>query len=109
MRLVLPEIYQSPTATVARRRFHVWWRWVRWGARQQPKNRLRARVQVADLVEKHLAGSVAHWKWGVTNAFMEGRNSVFSATKRKARGYRSTTYLVTMLYFVAGKLRFPQF
>ena len=33
----------------------------------------------------------------------------FSATKRKARGYRSTTYLITMLYFVAGKLRFPQF
>jgi transposase len=45
----------------------------------------------------------------VTNAFMEGLNSVFSATKRKARGYRSTTHLITMLYFVAGKLRFPQF
>ena len=23
------------------------------------------------------------------------------------RGYRSTTHLITMLYFVAGKLRFP--
>jgi hypothetical protein len=33
--------------------------------------------------------------------------SVFSATKRKARGYRSTTNLITMLYFVAGKLRLP--
>jgi transposase len=42
-------------------------------------------------VEQHLAGILAHWKWGVTNAFMEGLNSVFSATKRKARGYRSTT------------------
>jgi hypothetical protein len=30
-------------------------------------------------------------------------------TKRKARGYRSTTHLITMLYFVAGKLRLPQF
>jgi transposase len=45
----------------------------------------------------------------VTNAFMEGLNSVFSATKRKARGYRSTTHMIAMLYFVAGKLRFPQF
>ena len=45
----------------------------------------------------------------VTNAFMEGLNSVFSATKRKARGYRSTTHLITMLYFVAGRLRLPQF
>ena len=59
--------------------------------------------------DKHLAGILAHWKWGVTNAFMEGLNSVFSGTKRRARGYRSTTHLTTMLYFVAGKLRLPQF
>ena len=109
MRLVLQDIYRSATATVARQRLRVWCRWVRWVARQQPKNLLRSMVKVADLVEKHLAGILAHWKWGVTNAFMAGLNSVFSATKRKARGYRSTTHLITMLYFVAGKLRFPQF
>ncbi len=109
MRLVLQDIYQSPTATVAQHRFRVWCRWVRWVARQQPKNLLRAMVKVAEMVEKHLAGILAHWKWGVTNAFMEGLNSVFSATKRKARGYRSTTHMITMLYFVAGKLRLPQF
>ena len=109
MRLVLQDIYQSPTATVAGHRFRVWCRWVRWVARKQPQNILRPMVQVAEMVEKHLAGILAHWKWGVTNAFMEGLNSVFSATKRKARGYRSTTHMITMLYFVAGKLRFPQF
>ena len=109
MRLVLQDIYMSPTATVARHRFRVWCRWVRWVARQQPKNLLRSMVKVAAMVENHLAGILAHWKWGVTNAFMEGLNSVFSATKRKARGYRSTTHLITMLYFVAGKLRFPQY
>ncbi len=109
MRLVLQDIYRSATATVARHRFRVWCRWVRWVARFQPKNLLRSMVKVADLVEHHLAGILAHWKWGVTNAFLEGLNSVFSATKRKARGYRSTTHLITMLYFVAGKLRLPPF
>jgi transposase len=109
MRLVLQDIYRSATATIARQRFRVWCRWVRWVARLQPNNLLRSMVKVADSVEQHLTGILAHWKWGVTNAFMEGLNSVFSATKRKARGYRSTTYLITMLYFVAGKLRFPQF
>jgi transposase len=109
MRLVLQDIYRSASAAVARRRFRVWCRWVRWVARRQPQNLLRWMLKVADSVEKHLAGILAHWKWGVTNAFMEGLNSVFSATKRKARGYRSTTYLITMLYFVAGKLRLPQF
>jgi transposase len=109
MRLVLQDIYRSPTAGVARQRFRVWIRWVRWVARQQPRNLLRSMVKVADLVETHLAGILAHWKGGLTNAFMEGLNSVFSATKRKARGYRSSTHLITMLYFIAGKLRLPQF
>ncbi len=108
MRLVLQDIYQSPTATVAQKRFGGWGRWVRWVASKHPQKLRHSMVKVADLVEKHLAGILAHWKWGLTNAFMEGLNSVFSATKRKARGYRSTTYLITMLYFVAGKLRFPQ-
>ena len=65
--------------------------------------------KVADRVEKHLAGILAHWKWGLTSAFLEDLNSVFRATKRQARGYRSTTHLITMLCFVAGKLRWPQF
>ena len=65
-------------------------------------------IKVAKTIEKHLGGIVAHWKWGLTNAFMEGLNSVFSAVKRKARGYRSSIYLITMLYLVAGKLRLPQ-
>ena len=34
---------------------------------------------------------------------------LFQATKRKARGYRSSEYLITMLYLVAGKLRLPHF
>ena len=50
---------------------------------------------------------LAHWKRGLTTAFMEGLNSLFSPTKRKARGYRTTKNLLTMLYFVAGKLKVP--
>jgi transposase len=109
MRLVLQDIYRSPTAGTARRRFQVWCRWVRWVARFYKASLLASMVKLAHMIENHLAGILAHWKWGVTNAFMEGLNSVFSATKRKARGYRSTTHLITMLYFTAGKLRLPQF
>jgi transposase len=108
MRLVLQDIYRSPDATTARHRFEVWCRWVRWVARFYKFNLMASMVKLAQMVKDHLKGILAHWKWGVTNAFMEGLNSVFSATKRKARGYRSTTHLITMLYFTAGKLRFPQ-
>jgi transposase len=109
MRLVLQDIYRSADAGTARHRFKVWCRWVRWVARFYKASLFASMLKLAQMVENHLAGILAHWKWGVTNAFMEGLNSVFSATKRKARGYRSTTHLIAMLYFVAGKLRLPQF
>jgi transposase len=111
IRLVLQDIYRSANAATARHRFRVWCRWVRWVARfyVYKAHLLAPMVKVAQMVENHLQGIVAHWKSGVTNAFMEGLMSVFSGTKRKARGYRSTTHLITMLYFVAGKLRLPQF
>ena len=109
MRLVLQDIYRSAHAATARHRFRVWCRWVRWVARFYKTNLLASMVKLAQMVENHLAGILAHWKWGVTNAFMEGLNSVFSGTKRRARGYRSTLHLITMLYLVAGKLRLPQF
>jgi transposase len=107
MRLVLQDIYRSPNATVAQKRLKVWCRWVRWVARFYKSYVFRTMVKMAKMVEDHLAGIVAHWKWGLTNAFMEGLNSVFSAVKRKARGFRSPVYLITMLYLVAGKLRLP--
>src|SRR5207247_1147217 len=71
------------------------------------------------LVEEHgagkhreladLEGILGHWKDGLTTAFLEGLNSLFSATKSKARGYRSTEYQIAMLYFVAGKLEIPYY
>jgi transposase len=109
MRLVLQDIYRSPDAQTASHRFKVWCRWVRWTARFYKGGLFDSMLKLAQMIENHLAGILAYWKWGITNAFMEGLNSVFSATKRKARGYRSSVYLITMLYFTAGKLRLPQF
>jgi hypothetical protein len=38
---------------------------------------------------------------------MEGIDSVFSAVKLRARGFRSTQNFVTMQYFTAGNLDIP--
>jgi hypothetical protein len=38
---------------------------------------------------------------------MEGHNSVFSAVKRKARGFRSVHNLISMLYLTACLLNVP--
>ena len=109
LRLLFQNIYQEPTAGRAESRFWAWCRLVRRVARRDSETLLEPMVKAAAMVERHLKGILAHWKWGVTNAFMEGLNSVFQATKRKARGYRSPEYLIAMLYFTAGKLRLPQF
>jgi len=65
--------------------------------------------EAAAMVNRHLEGILGHWKAGLTTAFLEGLNSLFSATKRKARGYRSSEYLIAMLYLVAGKLEIPSY
>ncbi len=109
MRLELQRAYAAGTARVARSRFVQWCRWVRTEAEGLASGLLEPMRQAADMVERHLEGILGHWKEGLTTAFLEGLNSLFSATKRKARGYRSTVYQIAMLYFVAGKLEIPYF
>jgi transposase len=37
---------------------------------------------------------------------LEAINSLIQSAKAKARGFRSTEYLITMVYLIAGKLDF---
>jgi transposase len=106
MRLVLQDIYKNAAATEAKKKFKDWCEWVR-TAGKSASGLLEPMVKVTNMIEKNVEGILAHWKQGLTTAFLEGLNSLFSATKRKARGYRSTEYLIPMLYFVAGKLNIP--
>lgn len=109
MRLELQKAYAAASATVARSRLMEWCRWVKAEAEAIVSGLLEPMRQAAEMVERHLEGILGHWKAGLTTAFLEGLNSLFSATKRKARGYRSTEYQTAMLYFVAGKLEVPYY
>lgn len=107
MKLELQKIYQMTDPRLATRRLKVWCWWVKRTARKHCKVILSSMIKVAEMIENHFEGVAAHWVSGLTNAFMEGLNSVFQATKRKARGYRNSVYLITMLYFTSGKLKLP--
>lgn len=109
MRLELQKAYASLSERVARSRFVKWCQWVRTEAEASASDLLEPMRKAAEMVERHLEGILGHWKEGLTTAFLEGLNSLFSATKRKARGYRSTEYQIAMLYFVAGKLDIPHY
>ncbi len=72
--------------------------------REQTGELLEPMARVARMIEGHLEGIVALWTHGLTTAFMQGLNSLFSAVKRKARGYQTVEYMTTMLYFVSVRL-----
>jgi transposase len=107
MRLILQDIYKLKTVSKARAELGMWCQWVMEKAAKKGHELLQPMVKVAAMVERHIDGILGHWKEGLTTAYLEGLNSLFSATKRKARGYRTTRNLLTMLYFVAGKLSIP--
>ena len=107
MRLTLQDIYDIPDSRVAKRKLQAWCRWVRRVAKKHASLLFHQMVKCAGMIERHLEGILAHWRNKTTNAFLEALNSVFSAVKRKARGFRSTDNLIAMLYFTAGKLRIP--
>lgn len=106
MRLAFQDAYRLPGASGARRRLEARCRWERMGRKRWGALFVEME-KFAGSVERPLEGILAHWRHGVTNAFLEGLNSVFSAVKRRARGFRSFEHLRTMLHLVAGKLRLP--
>lgn len=107
MRLSLQDLYQLDFEAKAKRKLQTWCRWVQRVAARHKSLLFAPMRKVAEMILRHLCGILAHWKLRTTNAFMEGLMSVFSATKRKARGYRSTDNLITMLYFTSANLRLP--
>jgi transposase len=107
IRLELRDIYQrTKKAELAATRLKNWVQWAR-AKSEQFGEWLKPIAKLADTIEKHMEGILAHWDGQLTTAYMEGLNSVFSAVKRKARGYKNSVYMITMLYFVAGKLNIP--
>ena len=104
VRLELRDIYQnSRHRAQAEYRLNAWLNWARakcerWGSCLRPLDK------AVKSIETHLDGILAHWESELSTAYLEGLNSVFSAVKRKARGYKNLDYLKTMLYFVAAKL-----
>jgi transposase len=106
MWLVLQYIYERQDIEEAKKPFRNWCAWVH-AMLDQTGELLEPMARAARMIEGHLEGILAKWNRGLTTAFMEGLKRMFSALKRKARGYRTVEYMTTMLYIVAGKLTLP--
>ena len=70
-------------------------------------SRLEPIKKAAYTIKRHWDGILRWFKSTINNGILEGLNSLVQAAKAKARGYRSTRNLITMIYLLGGKLEFP--
>lgn len=96
LKLALQEFWKLPPLA-AERYFDRW-------HRVAIESDLEPVVRVATTLQQHREG-LLNWFWSrVSNGLLEGINSLVQAAKAKARGYRSTRNLITMIYLITGKL-----
>ena len=58
-----------------------------------------------DTFERHREAIIARWESMLTNARLEGLNSLFQAARARARGYRNTMTFITMIYLIAAPIK----
>jgi transposase len=63
-------------------------------------------IKAAKTIKSHWSGILNYIKSKLTNGILEGINSKIQLAKKRARGYRNIYNFITMIYFVAGKLKF---
>ena len=76
-----------------------------WCAAAQ-RSRLRPLVVLARTIRNHWTGILNWFQSKISNGILEAINGLIQAAKRRARGYRNPDYLITMVYLIAGKLKF---
>jgi len=75
-------------------------RWYFWATH----SRLAPMVKAAKTIKAHWDGVLRWFHTRLTNALLEATNGLIQAAKRRARGYRSSKYLITIVYLLASKL-----
>lgn len=103
MKLNFQELWSLTDREAAAAFLDRWYRWVMGNDSPAP---LAPMQKVARTIRTHAAGILNYFEAPLTNGLLEGINSLIQAAKSKARGYRSTRYLKTIIYLVAGKLDF---
>ena len=53
-------------------------------------------------LERHADRVIRRWLSALTNARLEGMNSLFQAARSRARGYRNEGYFITMIYLIGS-------
>lgn len=98
IKLNFQELFKQP-AEYAETYLKKWYFWA-------THSRLEPIKEAAYTIKRHWDGVLQWFHSGVNNGILEGINSVIQAAKARARGYRTTRNIVTIIYLIAGKLNF---
>ena len=96
IKLNFQELYNQPKA-VAETFLKKWYFWA-------THSRLQPIIDAAHTIKNHWHGVLRWFDSRISNGILEGINSLIQAAKAKARGFRSTRNLITVVYLIAGKL-----
>ena len=76
--------------------------WLKWALRC----RVAEMVEVAKMIRRHIEGILNWFHSRMTNALLEGYNSVLRAGRGVARGFRTSANVIIKSFLTAGKLDF---
>jgi transposase len=76
--------------------------WLKWALRC----RIVEMVEVAKMIRRHIEGILNWFHSRMTNALLEGYNSVLRAGRGVARGFRTSANVIIKSFLTAGKLDF---
>jgi transposase len=98
IRLNCQELWQQPPeqAEAILRKWYFW----------ATHSRLEPVIEAAYTFNRHWQDMLRWFTSQITNGIFEGINSLVQAAKARVRGYRSSRNFITMIYLLAGKLKF---
>lgn len=100
MKLVLQDIYETSTGRIdAMNKLQKWYQWA-------VRCRLQPIKEFAKTLKYNWAGILNYFDSRLTNAILEGTNSIVQSARTRAKGYRNINNFIAMIYLLAGKLTF---
>jgi len=98
LKLNLQDIYKSANNKVdAMIMLEKWYSWA-------VRCRLEPVKAFAKTMRNNWSGILNYFDSNMTNATLEGMNSIVQAARARARGYRNVNNFITIIYLLAGKL-----
>lgn len=98
IKLNFQELFEQPPA-LAEAYLKKWYFWA-------THSRIEPIKQAAYTIKRHWDGVLRWFQSEITNALLEGLNSLIQAAKARARGYRTIRNLITIIYLIGAKLDF---